>query len=449
MRKGDSIFIRLKSGDTSVDFKHVMDAYNTAALVYPEMADAARDSMMEVFTYIEKVKNDAIVQRIRANTATEQARKERDIAEFAKRVADTLKQLSIAFNFSNAPYKYLRLIRDGPKDKAKISNDTFDLKLIAYCNHLDSLRDSIKQYCAKSDVYIYNSLHENLYYDNDLYEKIYYCFKSHDSIGYVLNPDQQQDTGYFSENSIRKRSEGFMLSDDSTKITSMRSNQENEILQRAGQKFTSFTLSHKSKLIFCATDDNYIVAYDLDNSAGYQPRDSIAMGTKVTAMDFDDNNNIIFFGTVSGDIGFIKYDGDRKNQPVYDIENALGSRITGMDLFAVTDPFDYKRHIFLLATGLNSKAAVYKIDSNLLVPGNKFSANILPDQELGQIRQAAFDTSLKQVVLETFKANTRTVYMWDPFTDSALLKYKEFTESFYRKTYGPVYKTIWRDTKFY
>src|SRR6516162_907 len=75
MRKGDSIFIKLKNGDTSVDFKHVMDAYNTAALIYPELADAARDSMMAVFTYIEKVKNDAIVQRIRADTATEQARK--------------------------------------------------------------------------------------------------------------------------------------------------------------------------------------------------------------------------------------------------------------------------------------------------------------------------------------------------------------------------------------
>src|SRR6476620_8595807 len=75
MKKGDSIFIKLKSGDTSVCFKKAMDAYNTGVLIYPVLADAARDSMMEVFTYIEKVKNDAIVQRIRANTATEQARK--------------------------------------------------------------------------------------------------------------------------------------------------------------------------------------------------------------------------------------------------------------------------------------------------------------------------------------------------------------------------------------
>ena len=51
----------------------------------------------------------------------------------------------------------------------------------------------------------------------------------------------------------------------------------------------------------------------------------IATGVKITALDYNENGDIIYFGTVNGDIGFIKYKSDNKNQPVF--QNSLYSKL--------------------------------------------------------------------------------------------------------------------------
>jgi len=166
---GDSVLAVIKRrGGTAEVYKSAINHYNTAMLVCPDSAEQARRKILEVFKEIQKLKEQAIM-------ASKDAFDQKTKAELATK----------GFKFStwsNAPYKYVRLIRDGPEDVGKIKKDSFDIKLIAYCNHLDILGDSIKKYCDSSSLADYNMLMDKLYFNNDLYEKVYYCLKS-------LNPD--------------------------------------------------------------------------------------------------------------------------------------------------------------------------------------------------------------------------------------------------------------------
>ena len=143
------------------------------------------------------------------------------------------------------------------------------------------------------------------------------------------------------------------------------------------------------------------------------------MGAKITAMDFEEDSSIIFFGTVKGDIGFIRFSRDNKSQPVYDPENALGSQITSIRYFKHTIGQNNAKP-FLLATGLKSKAVVFEVDSNFLKPNNKFSGNTLPDQDLGNISQAVYDPKQQKIILETQIAENKSAYIWNPFTAEIL-----------------------------
>lgn len=433
MRKGESKFKMLRKNDTSIKFQDVINAFNTAALIYPEKAELARGEIFKVFKYIESVKDTANAKTIEAF--------------LAKRIADSLKQDAVRLNLSNAPYKYIRLIRDGPKDWSNLWKDTFNLKLIAYCNHLDTLKKHLDTIPEQKEAYAI--LREKLYYDNDLYEKIYKCLESDSKLeDFLLIP--MKDTNYYNNHIAHfftGGGEGFEFSEGALKITKG-SKAISVTPPGKGQKFTAFALS-KSKnpnLIICATDDNYIVVYDSSGFENNKPLHSIAMGTRVTALDFDESNNVILFGTISGDIGFIKYKADLKNQPVYDKENALDSKITAVDFF------EYRGNSFLLVTGNTSKPVVYKIDDNILMPGDKFYGNILPKQDIGDISHAVFDASQEKVILETSKSGKKQVFLWDPFTESVLQKYKKFMsyeapDQIYNEDEARCF--IWINSKFY
>lgn len=427
--KGQENYMQaIDSGDTRSKRGHYEEAINfyfAAEAFNPLKKEDVKGKINGVFKKIDSVKNDALSQRKRADSATRKAKDEEGNAKRERDRVDSARQQFYLFNLANAPYKYVRLIRDAPKDKEKIREYRFDTNLVAYSIHLDILRDSLKKYEKKmpEEKKGYDHLRENLYFNNELYEKIFYCLDANGRADLILkNSPDSPAPDYFNVQSLGDHNDSFRLSQDSGTIYRHVSNKVIDSIKLSGQKFTSFTLSENRMRLFCATDDNYIVAYSILDSKPHSLPDTIAMGTTVTALDFDDSTNILFFGTKSGDIGFIEFDGDgKKYQPIYSTENFMaGSKITAIDYF-------YRgARTFLLAAGLDGRAAVYKIDSNLVVPGKKFSGNHLPDprNDLGNFLHARFDEREGAILLETSGGNASKFYIWDPFTDSVLEKFK-------------------------
>lgn len=409
--KGDSVLkiIKGKKGGTADDYKAAINHYNTAMLVCPDSAEHARSKILEVFKEIQKLKEKAI------SSSNE--------AEKLKIKADSATYWFKVSTWSNAPYKYIRLIRDGPEDIEKIRTDSFDSKLIAYCYHLDILGDSIQKYCDSTSVADYNVLMDKLYFDNDLYEKIYYCLKSlnpEDTVALKPFKGKRPDFGF------KKITEGdniYTVELENRKIKTTKKGVKEILVPPSEHQFISFTLSTTLKRLFCATDDNYIFVYSFCDSI--KPMllkdETIAMGSKITALDFKEDSSIIFFGTVKGDIGFIRYNSDRKNQPVYDVENSLGSEITSIDFFTHEIEKD-KPKTFLLATSLKNRSSVYELNSNYLTPNYKFSGNALPRRGLGNINHAIFDFDCQKVIIETKKDDAKdpSLWEWNPFSREIL-----------------------------
>lgn len=446
MEKGDRIFSILKkdSKNQSYKFDDAVNAYNAAMLIYPDKADSARERIKEVFIHIneERMRADSLRSVAEENRKEIEQKNEEIIIQITKadslrRVADTaklvaIKEKEISYNntLANAPYKYIRIIRDGPVEESDIKTDTFDVKLLAYSNHMDTLRkimDTIP--VVKMD---YDKLRENLYYNNDLYEKIYYCLvykKAKDSILKITA--SLPTAGYFKVQKFNESGNNYSLSSDSSAILY----QGKHALNGMGQHFTCFMLIDNPKRILAATNDNYILVYKLepDGNVNSISPDSLAMGATVTALDFDEASQVLFFGTIGGDIGFINYKTDKRNQPVYSSENFLiGSKITAVDFFK------YEDSTFLMVAGFDSKGVVYEIGKDFLKPGKVFYGNILPDpkKELGDIMHAKFDEKSKLIILES-----TNYYTWDPFTGSVLEKYK--------KVIGTVPHPIMDATNFY
>jgi len=431
MQIGDEKFEKKKNRGEG-EFYDAINAYNTAMLIYPEMADSARKRIKVVFDEIQRVSAENEKGKVEIQRTLKEVVKARDAFEEQKKKAEEAREEFYLFNLANAPYKYVRLIRDGPKDADKIKKANFDLNLIAYSNHLDSLRNilsdsltSHQEQKISGAKLEYDHLRENLYYNNEFYEKIYYCLESNHLKGNILDDElEQPGPDYFNVQYFRNGNDTFRISisEKEGAITGHSANSGYDTLKRDGQSFTSFALSGKQRSLFCATDDNYIFVYSAGDSGDLTIVDSIAMGAKVTALDFDESSNILFFGTGGGDIGFIEYNGNKsKYQPVYSTENFLaGSLITAIDIFVKEDS------TYLLAAGFDGKGVVYKIDgNNPVVPGNKFSGNILPNpkKDFGDILHAKFDEKSGRILIETSK--DAHFYLWDPFTESVLENYKK------------------------
>jgi hypothetical protein len=150
--------------------------------------------------------------------------------------------------------------------------------------------------------------------------------------------------------------------------------------------------------------------------------DTINMGARVTALDVLDEEakqSIVYFGTANGYIGYILYERDKKNQPVF--ENKLDSRITAIELFRRSLPSaaagaNSRDNYFLLATGVTSSPRVFKLDPATLTPDKFLLGNELPyrRRELGDISFAQYDG--RRVRLYT----TTGTYVWNPFSDELL-----------------------------
>ena len=305
IRKGDSLYENGKYGEA-------IDIYLAAQAFNPLKKDSVKINIKKVYTKITGLQAKADKATQDALDSAESAKKQRD-------KADSLTKVQILVTLSNAPYKYIRLIRDGPKDPERIKNEQFDLKLITYCNHLDILECLLDTIPDKKNEYA--ELKEKLYYNNDLYEKIFFAFSSLEKGDNDLlqkAPEDKPDTYFDSASSGNGYLVNFVPGNGSISIQTKGAN---GTLQApgAGQKFTSFALSKNLPWLFCGTDDNYIYVYELkDESIPKQPIEKIPMGIKVTGLAFDEVNNIIYFGTASGDIGFIQYadTSGRRNQPV-------------------------------------------------------------------------------------------------------------------------------------
>jgi len=147
----------------------------------------------------------------------------------------------------------------------------------------------------------------------------------------------------------------------------------------------------------------------------------INMGAMVTALDYDEGKNIIYFGTLGGYIGYIIYAGNSKKlQPVF--KNKLESEITAIQYFEYRDNPNDKTNRFLLAAARTSNTSVYKVDEKSLQPDIHLIGNELPfKKEYVQIEKAAFDGNGK-IILKTSKSK---YYSWNPFTYDLLEKLKE------------------------
>ena len=342
------------------------------------------------------------------------------VAEQKTRETVTLLQKTNYQNLKIAANEYARLIREGPSDENKNRNQFYGSDyFLAYRYHFDQLEDST----AAEDKPAYRSLKEKLYYNNDLYQKAYEGLDRNDRLRDVIKADKNLKYDPASKLSdiniakdrIRVNEKGRLVIPGLTNSNKAAA----DSLSKSGNEFMSFTVSKKLQRIFCSTNDNLI--YVFDNKLNRL--DPINMGAKVTAMDFNEDRSIIYFGTSGGYIGYIDYNKDKKNQPVF--ENKLESEITSIQYFRHSHKDKYMRDVedkFLLATGLRSSPRVYKLDDNTLRPDFRLFGNVLPykEKQYGRIIQAGFNQENNLVTLVT---STGT-YSWNPFTYDLLDKLK-------------------------
>jgi hypothetical protein len=381
------------------------------------------DLQVKIFERINQQKNTADLnarsamaanavaqsEKAKAENALIKARQSDSLAQNAKRQAELEKENSQNNTYKNAPSEYARLIREGPTDKKGIQKDIFDYKLTAYTEHLDKLGPLIEKTNDNVAIKNYNNLIDRLYYNNDLYEKIYSCLVS-------IDPNAKKKL-FTSDPSMVD----FKFSND-LDVKSPAFEKISGDLQAAGKKVIKCIKNRKDLQIICATDDNWIYVYSNNNTPVLE--NSISMGARVTALYYNEEKSIIYFGLESGNIGFIPYNKDKKNQPVF--ENGLGTPVIALQMFKTTIKGNPK--VFLLAAGKKSKVVVYELDENTLVPDKRLLGNILPEKNLGDLSNAQFDEQSKLIIIsgQSAKSKTQTIYLWNPFTALALDVYKKF-----------------------
>jgi energy-coupling factor transporter ATP-binding protein EcfA2 len=301
--------------------------------------------------------------------------------------------------YENASSEYARLIQEGPTN-----NEPFTYPLAAYTAHFDSLGRLIERTGDQRAMAKYNSIKDKLYYDNDLYEKLY-----------TWSGPETRQSMFFVDKRATPR---FYGEPDPSDPSVQKINQE----MRASGKGIYRTLEAKAdKLILCSTTDNWIYVY---NSSSGSPvlENRIPFGALVTALGYNPDNNVIYFGLKSGNIGYILYNKDHKNQPVF--ENNLGSPVISVQCFNGAGA--ERQNKFLLVAAEKSKITLCKIEGNSLQPYKNLYGNMLPKKDLGPLSKAHFDSNRQLVILQ---GRTRTgepiFYAWNPFTAKALEVYRD------------------------
>ncbi len=294
-----------------------------------------------------------------------------------------------------AAAEYQRLIREGPIDEESIYADTFDFKLIAYDYHLGRLGVTPK--------------------NDELYEKLYYCLK--------FGPNAKAAIAEISDSHHIGLSDTISLDDGTLlyakeKSLYVNSGTGGSERQRDTFKYDVSTLAFDniSKRIFVATN-----GYDLSilkySSTSDTIENIIPLGGRITAIDYHNNPDIIFFGLATGEVGYIKYTDKKESryQPVY--RNDLGGEVTALDFFEKNG-----RH-YLMAASSKGKVVVFESGlagstlEQFLNPNYKLAEIALPDN-YGDVKKAKYDPEKDRIIFSTSK---RT-YSWNPFVEQLLPK---------------------------
>ncbi len=382
----------------------------TIAKQMESLAKLARDTALNAKERADISAKIAKLKEREANTSEQIARTERDNAETQRNKAEQLKEEATENVYKNAPSEYARLIREGPSDIKRIRAEDFDLKLTAYTQHLELLGPKIMATNDPEAAAKYNNLMNRLYYNNDLYEKIYSCIDD--------TKEAPLKRKLFTTDVPAKTA----MDDEPDRNDQAYITIRNE-MQQSGRTINKYLEDKKDQRVICTTNDNWIYVYNHVKNV-VNRENAIPMGAPVTALDYNSEKNIIYFGLETGNIGYIRYNKDKKNQPVF--ENALGTAVIAIQFFKTAVKGNLK--YFLLAAGKKSSVQLYELDENSLVPDKKLLGNILPQKNLGVLIGARFDAKSQLVLIkgQLPKSNSPTFYSWNPFTALVLDEYKKY-----------------------
>lgn len=361
------------------------------------------DSLLFERNRADSFLNIILRQRIKTDTNYIINKKISDTVQHFRFVIDSLIYEKKKQSYKRASSEYERLIAEGPETKNEILKDSFDYKLIAYAMHFDTLQSLIKITGDEKLQDAYRKQKDRLYYDNILYKKTYASFETAD--------DTKARQSIFSPVNYDT---AFEEEDTTAAYKTVR--------KQLGNKLLTLFQNKEDSRIVCATNDNWMYVFTPGKNP--QQENKIPMGAKVTALYYDTEKQIIYFGLQTGDIGYIRYKKDNKNQPVF--QNQLGSPITAIQLFKHTTPDGGTS--FLLAAAKNSTVVVYKTDDNSLMPNKMLPGNTLPEKKLGDVSNAKFDDRLQMILIKVNEPGDKKemTYAWNPFTDEILKKYRRY-----------------------
>lgn len=346
-----------------------------------------------------KSAEEATIARDIALIAQEKAEKERQRAE-------ALLLTTIEQNKNIAASEYQRLIREGPTEKDSITTALWNFKYYAYSYHLDSLRNKLG---------VQRALQKN----DELYEKLYYSLMAsgetktelEENRSFVIEQVGAEDattTGLVTEKYSLGNSSEVTVGIDKSSVAITNPGWKDDIITFPG-KITAVSTNTADKCLLVATEDNTLTVRKYDAYGAYV-ENVIPMGGQVTALDYYEITDVIFFGLKTGEIGYIKYDNqkDSKNQPVY--RNELDAKVTALDFFIK----DTAPH--LLATSTKGQAVVYELGMNTemieeFLKENKTLTGIELPEPVGEIKTASFLPAENRVQLIT----TKGIYHWNPF----------------------------------
>lgn len=368
----------------------------------------------EISDSIAQINADVAMRaRDKAELAEAEAKKQEEIAK-KSRDESLLKSKSIALN------EYLRLIRTGPTDKSKILANDFDYKVVAYAEYINLLD---------------TPFHPNSW-NNELYEKLYYSLIANNAESKAFRATSEKYNANLDlADNVTVAAVGYQLEIKNTQSDSV----INTKVVSSMNNIKAVHVNKKDKLVICATSDNMITVLSYDGNYKLTIQNKIPMGALVTALDYDPSKNIIYFGLVSGEIGYILYGKDKKNQPVYDNLSDISQcdKKTFVQEISAVDYFSQSDKNYLLATSINGKAVLYKLDQNQFKPNEKLSGIELPINK-GEITAAHYDELQEAIILEI----KNEAYIWNPFVSEVQEKLKKQLDV-------TKYNTVKTNCKFY
>lgn len=391
------------------------------ALAKEHQSDSLRQLALREAEASEKI---AVQKQQEADSNAVVARQQTAETRSAKDAAEALLSKTQAQNKKIAANEYARLIREGPSEENRNKEEFYGRNyFLIYAHHFNQLERLI----VPEDKAGYALLKNKLYYNNDLYKRLYDAFELQHS-NEALKKEGPPKPGFRLPEAAGEGPRAGLKKDDKGLLNTVTLGNGSTALAytlaKKGQEFTAVAVSDKKKpQVFCATNDNFIYVFN----DKLERTDAIGMGTKVTALDFfeEDGKSIIYFGTASGYIGYILYDVHKKNQPVF--ENKLETEITAIQLFkhspGTKSAGRNAEETFLLAAGTGSGPKVYKLDDNSLKPDKLLYGNELPysKKKFGNITDARYDSKTARILLLT----STGLYSWNPFTDDLLDKLTE------------------------